>query len=69
MRYIAEKVIARMSPGAAIRYTGGSKGWVGDVPKFKYSIAKLKRLGWTPRLSSDAAVDLAVEEVVAEVVR
>src|SRR5215212_7572885 len=33
VRYIAEVVIKRQSPGAKIRYTGGDKGWVGDVPK------------------------------------
>lgn len=69
VRYIAERVVARMSPGASIRYTGGSKGWVGDVPKFNYSIAKLKKLGWSPRLASNAAVDRAVDEVIAEVCR
>jgi UDP-glucose 4-epimerase len=67
VRYIAEAVIRRQAPGARIRYTGGSKGWVGDVPKFNYSIDKLQRLGWSPRLTSDQAVDRAVEEVVAEV--
>ena len=66
VRYIAETVIQRQSPGAKIRYTGGNKGWVGDVPKFNYSIAKLQRLGWSPRLSSNAAVDRAVEEIVSE---
>jgi UDP-glucose 4-epimerase len=69
VRYIAERVVMRMSPGATIRYTGGSKGWVGDVPKFNYSIAKFKKLGWTPRLTSNAAVDRAVDEVVAEACR
>lgn len=69
VRYIAEAVVKQMSPAAQIRYTGGNKGWVGDVPKFNYSIAKLKRLGWSPRLTSQAAVDRAVEEIVAEAVR
>jgi len=69
VRYIAEAVIKRQSPGAKIRYTGGSKGWVGDVPKFNYSIEKLKKLGWSPRLSSNQAVDRAVDEIVAEVQR
>jgi UDP-glucose 4-epimerase len=69
VRYIAEAVVKRMSPGAAIRYTGGNKGWVGDVPKFNYSIQKLKKLGWSPRLTSTAAVDRSVEEIVAEAVR
>ena len=66
VRYIAEAVIRRQSPLAKIRYTGGNKGWVGDVPKFNYSIEKLKKLGWSPRLSSNAAVDCAVGEIVAE---
>jgi UDP-glucose 4-epimerase len=66
VRYIGETVVKRMSPNAKIRYTGGSKGWVGDVPKFNYSIEKLQKLGWSPRLTSTAAVDQAVEEIVSE---
>jgi UDP-glucose 4-epimerase len=66
VRYIAEAVIQRHSPSAKIRYTGGNRGWVGDVPKFNYSIEKLKQLGWSPRLTSTAAVDRAVEEIVSE---
>jgi UDP-glucose 4-epimerase len=66
VRYIAESVIKQQSPGAKIRYTGGNKGWVGDVPKFNYSIEKLQRLGWSPQLSSNAAVDRAIAEIMAE---
>ncbi len=66
VRYIAETVVKKMSPNAKIRYTGGAKGWVGDVPKFNYSIDKLSRLGWKPHLTSTQAVDRAVEEIVAE---
>jgi len=69
VRYIAEAVVKRQSPHAKIRYTGGSKGWVGDVPKFNYSIEKLNNLGWSPRLTSNQAVDRAVEETVAEAQR
>ena len=69
VRYIADAVIKRMSPEARIRYTGGNKGWVGDVPKFNYSIEKLKKLGWSPRLTSTDAVDRSVEEIVAEAAR
>ena len=50
------------APGARIRYTGGSRGWVGDVPKFSYSTAKLQALGWSPRLTSNAAVERAIQE-------
>jgi len=67
VRYLAEAVVRRQAPGAKIKYGTGNKGWVGDVPKFNYSIEKLRRLGWHPRLTSDQAVDRAVEEIVAEV--
>jgi len=69
VRYIAEAVVRRMSPGAQIRYTGGKRGWVGDVPKFNYSVEKLKTLGWSPSFTSNEAVDRAVEEIVAEASR
>jgi UDP-glucose 4-epimerase len=62
VRRMAEATVRAAAPGAAIRYTGGTKGWVGDVSKFQYSIAKLKAAGWNPRLSSDAAVELAIQE-------
>jgi UDP-glucose 4-epimerase len=66
VRFIAEAVVRRQAPGARIRYGQGNKGWVGDVPKFNYSIEKLSRLGWRPSLTSDAAVERAVAEVVSE---
>src|SRR5919106_528283 len=56
VRFIADTVIAAMAPGARKSYTGGRKGWVGDVPHFNYSIEKLQRLGWPPRLTSEQAV-------------
>ena len=67
VRYMAEAVVRRQAPGAVIQYGTGNKGWVGDVPKFNYSIAKLRQLGWSPRLTSNQAVDRAVDEVVREV--
>jgi len=62
VRQIAETVVEVVSPGAKIRYTGGSKGWVGDVPRFRYSIEKLKAAGWAPKMTSNQAVELAVHE-------
>ena len=62
VRFIAEAVVRAAAPDARIRYTGGSRGWVGDVPKFRYSIAKLKALGWSSKLTSNEAVKLAIRE-------
>jgi UDP-glucose 4-epimerase len=62
VRFIAEAVVRAAAPGARIRYTGGARGWVGDVPRFRYSTRKLKALGWSPKLSSDEAIELAIRE-------
>lgn len=63
--FIAAKVIAQLRPGASIAYTGGDRGWIGDVPRFRYSTTKLSRLGWQPKLSSDQAVLRAIDELAA----
>lgn len=63
--FIAKKTVERVAPRAAIVYTGGDRGWVGDVPRFTYSTERLANLGWRPELSSDAAVIRAVDELVA----
>lgn len=69
VRYIAEAAVRAAAAGARIRYTGGMRGWVGDVPKFRYAIDKLKAAGWMSRLSSNQAVDLAIQENLARVNR
>ena len=66
VRDIAKIVVDTVSPGASITYGESNKGWVGDVPCFRYSIDKLKALGWSPKLTSAQAVKLAVEQILAE---
>ncbi|VVB92053.1 L-arabinose 1-dehydrogenase (NAD(P)(+)) [uncultured archaeon] len=34
------------------RYTGGKRGWKGDVPRMMLSIEKLRKLGWEPSYNS-----------------
>jgi UDP-glucose 4-epimerase len=66
VRTIAEKVVAHLAPGTPIRFTGGAKGWPGDVPRFRYSTQRINDLGWKPRLRSDEAIERAVQDVAAE---
>ncbi len=40
-------------------YTGGKRGWVGDVPRIRLSSDKIKNLGWKAKHDSDDAVRLA----------
>lgn len=66
VRFIAEQVVASVSPGAQIKFGDGNRGWVGDVPKFAYSIDKLGNLGWRPRMSSAEALCQAVAEIARQ---
>lgn len=66
VRWIAEQVVARVSPSASIRFGEGNKGWVGDVPKFKYSTQKIQALGWSPLLGSSEAILRAIDEIARQ---
>lgn len=63
VRVMAETVVGRVAPGAHIAYGEGDRGWVGDVPKFRYSTERLARLGWTPRFGSIEAIIQAVTDL------
>lgn len=46
------------------KYTGGDRGWKGDVPRFKYDISKVLSTGWEPRHTSDESVRQTVIDAV-----
>jgi UDP-glucose 4-epimerase len=54
-------------PSARIRYTGGERGWRGDVPHSRLDPTKLATLGWKTRHTSDEAVRAAVTALAREV--
>ncbi len=66
VRWIAEQVVARVSPYAKIKYGNGNKGWVGDVPRFNYSTDRLQSYGWSPKLNSSEAIIRAIDEIAIQ---
>jgi len=54
-------------PTASIRYTGGDRGWKGDVPRSRMRPDKLAALGFRVRHTSDEAVELAIRALAREV--
>ncbi len=53
-------------PDAGIRLTGGvdgGRGWRGDVKLMQLDNSSLRRLGWTPKYSSEEAVRLTAKAV------
>jgi UDP-glucose 4-epimerase len=62
---IAEMVVEEMGlSDVKFKYTGGKRGWAGDVPRFQLSTDKMKKLGWNARYTSDEAVRKAIREVL-----
>lgn len=65
---IAELCVATSPyPSASIRFTGGTRGWPGDVPTSRLDATRLFELGFRLRYSSDEAVDAAVRALAREV--
>jgi len=61
---IADIVADEMGLDPDYEYTGGERGWTGDVPRMRLSIDKLAGLGWEPAQSSDDAVRQSARELV-----
>jgi UDP-glucose 4-epimerase len=66
VRFIAESVIERVNKNAQVFWGVGNKGWVGDVPKFQYSVERLRETGWTPKRNSALAVRQAIDEIARQ---
>ena len=66
VKRIGELVVEEMGlENVDFKYTGGKRGWRGDVPHFQFDISKIKKLGWKPCLSSDEAVKKAIKEILS----
>lgn len=66
VKEIAAMVIEEMGLDASIDYTGGDRGWVGDVPEFRYDLSKVNRLGWIAPHTSNESVRLAIQKVLGK---
>jgi len=66
---IADVVSEEMGLDPTYEFTGGDRGWTGDVPRMRLSIEKLSALGWEPSGSSDDAVRRATRELLDDGVR
>ncbi len=63
---IADIVADEMALDPDYEYTGGDRGWTGDVPKMRLSVEKLSALGWEAPESSDEAVRRATRDLLDE---
>lgn len=65
VREIAEIIIKEMNlTNVKLTYSGGKRGWPGDVSLMLLDSSKANRLGWQPKYGSFGAVELAVSELL-----
>jgi UDP-glucose 4-epimerase len=58
---IADLVVEAMGlEGVEYRFTGGDRGWIGDVPRMQLAIDRLKALGWRPSIGSRESMERAI---------
>ena len=65
VRRIAEIVCTEMHVSPRFKFTGGRRGWVGDVPVMLLDATKLRNLGWKQRYNSEEAVRRATKDLLA----
>ncbi len=66
VKEIAQMVIEEMELNASIKYTGGDRGWIGDVPEFKYDLSKINELGWVAKINSNDSVRIAIQKALGK---
>ena len=65
VKTIADIIVTEMGlSGVEYHFTGGERGWVGDVPRMQLSVDRLRSFGWTPRIGSRESVRQAVRAML-----
>ncbi|HEY9788975.1 MAG TPA: NAD-dependent epimerase/dehydratase family protein [Candidatus Obscuribacterales bacterium] len=72
--YITVKEIAGIAIGLAIgpqatvhlRFSGGDRGWKGDVPVVRLNTEKIKALGWSRKHSSAEAIKKSIKDMLEQ---
>lgn len=66
VKEIAAMVIEEMGLHSKTVYTGGDRGWKGDVPEFRYDLTKVNQLGWKAKYTSNDAVRIAIQKALGK---
>jgi UDP-glucose 4-epimerase len=67
VRQIADLVTRRMGlSGVEYQFTGGDRGWKGDVPIVRFDTRKLRARGWSNRRTSVEALTDSIDSMLAD---
>jgi UDP-glucose 4-epimerase len=64
---IARLVVSRLGlSGVEFKYTGGDRGWKGDVPVVRFDSSKLRSRGWANRRTTAQAMADSIDSMIAD---
>ena len=64
---IARILVTEMGlPDTKFKYTGGVRGWPGDIPQVRYDTSRMEKLGWKTGHTSDEAVRKAIKQILGK---
>jgi UDP-glucose 4-epimerase len=67
VRQIADLVVERMGlRSVTYEFSGGRRGWKGDVPIVRFHSSKIRALGWKNRFSSIEALTDAIDSMIID---
>jgi UDP-glucose 4-epimerase len=66
VKTIAARISQEMSINPILVFSGGDRGWEGDIPIMKLDIRKIKGLGWKPKYNSNRAIIKTVKSFLNE---
>ena len=60
--------VCKLQPGSVkYEFTGGDRGWKGDVPVVRFDVSKIKSLGWRARRTAVQAVHDSISAMRSEI--
>ncbi len=64
---IADTIVQELGlKNVKYNFTGGKRGWPGDVAEVAFDVSKINRLGWKARYTSDEAVRAGARDFIKE---
>src|SRR5262249_38051453 len=67
VREIADLVVERLTlENVSYFYSGGQRGWKGDVPVVRFDTRKLRERGWRSRRTSKEALLSAIDSLILD---
>jgi len=64
--YIATDIAGLSKDSVNYQYTGGDRGWKGDVPKVLFDVSKIKKSGWRASKTSLQAIEASITSMYQE---